>query len=95
MKTLRLNSWRGLISITAAGSLLIAAGCELPPLDEGDFGQKTMDRHYQNGEMNAYGYQSGNQFFKPQPTAPTDTDAAKPATSGDTAKPAPPPAIKY
>jgi hypothetical protein len=95
MRTHRLNSLRRIISLTLAGGGLIVAGCELPQMDEGDFGQTTMQRHYENGEMNSYEYQTGSQVFKPRPTAPDATDAAKPAASADSGKPADPPAIKY
>jgi len=95
MNTRRLNLLRQIISLTLAAGGLIAAGCELPQLDEGDFGQKTMERHYQNGEMNAYEYQSGSQVFKPRPTAPGTADPAPAAASGDATAPAAPPGIKY
>ncbi len=60
----------------------------MPQPEESDFGQKAMERHYQNGDMNNYQYQTGSQVFKADPVAPGATDAAGTDKSAGTAKPA-------
>jgi len=89
MKPPSRNYLRLLLTAGLAAGLLAVAGCEWPPMeDDSDFGQKAMERHYQNGEMSDYEYKNGSQVFKPQPKPPAATPAAKPAATAGTAQPA-------
>jgi hypothetical protein len=50
-----------------------------------DFGQKTLQKHYENGDMNDYQYQQSLKQF-----APSDPNAQKPADTSDTSSSATP-----
>jgi hypothetical protein len=73
-----------LITGAAIAALLVAFGCASPQPFPDDYGEQEMKRHYENGEMNNYQYQSGDRVFDPQvgatgPTAPTPTPDASTA----------------
>lgn len=81
-------------AVLGLSCLLALPACEdwdMTP--KSDFAEKTMQKHYQNGEMNDYQYQTNVKFFqRPSQTAAASatgaTGTAAPADTSGTAKPA-------
>ncbi len=72
-----------LLSLASAGALVLSA-CDYKFDPPSDFGEKEMQKHYQNGEMNGFQYENNVGVFVP-PGASKEPPAATASATGTNA----------
>jgi hypothetical protein len=77
---------RTALTLSALVGLLAVAGCNVDSMfsEQDDFGEKSMQRHYDNGDMNTYQYDSSSKFFSPGGNITSGNVTGGNSTSGNT-----------